>query len=53
MAGPADPPLIPVVDDDAAVRDSLGLLLRTAGYASCGRVGWTAWRWCRRSAAAA
>lgn len=29
-------PLVPVVEDDAAVRDSLGLLLRTAGYESIG-----------------
>ncbi|MDB5374951.1 MAG: uncharacterized protein JWP04_3593 [Belnapia sp.] len=29
-------PLVPVVEDDAAVRDSLSLLLRAAGYASVG-----------------
>ncbi|SDC14679.1 response regulator transcription factor [Belnapia rosea] len=36
MRLPATPLLVPVVDDDAAVRDSLGLLLRTAGYETCG-----------------
>jgi two-component system response regulator FixJ len=36
MPGLAAAPLIPVVDDDAAVCDSLGLLLRTAGYDACG-----------------
>jgi two-component system response regulator FixJ len=34
--GPAPPVLVPVVDDDGAVRDSLSLLLRAAGYASLG-----------------
>lgn len=34
--GPASPILVLVVDDDAAVRDSLSLLLRAAGYASRG-----------------
>lgn len=34
--GPAPPILIPVVDDDGAVRHSLSLLLRAAGYASLG-----------------
>ena len=34
--GSAAPILVPVVDDDGAVRDSLSLLLRAAGYASVG-----------------
>ncbi len=31
---PDSPPLVAVVDDDAGVRDSLGMLLRASGYAT-------------------
>ena len=40
------PPVAFIVDDDEAVRDSLGLLLKAAGltsraYGSAGPVGWS------------